>query len=95
VPQALRKPASWQMQAGINPARRHLKTTLDKLADINNWDIGSALRVKDDMWHAEGQVDVSNAISPTFKKQTGVDCWRALIIVPISFTRMVTILLIT
>jgi iron complex outermembrane receptor protein len=66
--------ARQQADAGrYQPGTAAFKATLDKLADINNWDIGAALRVKDDMWHAEGQVDISNAISSTFKKQTGLE----------------------
>jgi outer membrane receptor protein involved in Fe transport len=55
------------------PGTAAFKSTLDKLADINNWDIGSALRVKDDLFHVEGQVDISKAISPTFIQKTGLD----------------------
>ena len=35
--------------------------------------IGAALRVKDDMWYAEGQVDIARAISTNFTKKTGLD----------------------
>jgi outer membrane receptor protein involved in Fe transport len=40
---------------------------------VNNWDIGSALRVKDEMLHVEGQADLSKLISPAFKRRTGLD----------------------
>ncbi|MEO6979136.1 MAG: TonB-dependent receptor, partial [Mucilaginibacter sp.] len=55
------------------PGTAAFKSTLGKLADINNWDIGSALQVKDDLFHVEGQVDISKAISPTFTQKTGLD----------------------
>jgi outer membrane receptor protein involved in Fe transport len=73
VPQALAQARQLADAGRYQPGTAAFKNTLDKLADINNWDIGSALRVKDDMWHAEGQVDVSNAISSTFKEKTGVE----------------------
>ncbi|MFA6084577.1 TonB-dependent receptor [Mucilaginibacter sp.] len=55
------------------PGTAAFNNKLNQLADINNWDIGSALRVKDDMVHAEGQVDISNAIASNFKQKTGLD----------------------
>lgn len=55
------------------PGTAAFQSTLEKLADINNWDIGSALRVKDDLIHIEGQVNISQGISADFKKKTGLD----------------------
>lgn len=55
------------------PGTAAFQNTLEKLADINNWDIGSALRVKDDLVHIEGQVNISQGISTDFKKETGLD----------------------
>lgn len=55
------------------PGTAAFQNTLEKLSDINNWDIGSALRVKDDLVHIEGQVNISQGISTDFKKETGLD----------------------
>lgn len=73
VPQALQQARQLADAGRYQPGTAAFKSTLDKLADINNWDIGAALRVKDDLLHVEGQVNISNAISPTFQKETGID----------------------
>lgn len=49
------------------------QNTLKELADINNWDVGSALRVKDDLVHGEGQVDIAKALGQKFRENTGLD----------------------
>jgi outer membrane receptor protein involved in Fe transport len=73
VPQALQQARQLADAGRYQPGTAAFKNTLDKLADINNWDVGAALRVKDDLLHVEGQVNISNAISPTFQKETGLD----------------------
>lgn len=39
------------------------QTKLQELQDINNWDIGAALRVKAALYHMEGQVDINKLLS--------------------------------
>jgi outer membrane receptor protein involved in Fe transport len=73
VPQALQQARQLADAGRYQPGTAAFKNTLDKLADINNWDVGAALRVKDDLLHVEGQVNISNAISSTFQKETGLD----------------------
>ena len=73
VLQALQQARQLADAGRYQPGTAAFKNTLDKLADINNWDAGAALRVKDDLLHVEGQVNISNAISSTFQKETGLD----------------------
>ncbi len=71
--QALIAARQFADQGRLQPGTAAFNNTLSALADVNNWDIGSALRVKDQLLHVEGQVDISKAISPNFTKQTGFD----------------------
>ena len=73
VQQALQQARQTADAGRYQPGTTAFKTTLDKLADINNWDVGSALRVKDDLFHIEGQLDISKAISPDFSQKTGLE----------------------
>lgn len=73
VPQALQAARDAADAGRYQPGTTAFNNKLNELADINNWDIGSALRVKDELIHGEGQVNISNAISPAFKKQTGLE----------------------
>ena len=44
------------------PGASAFKNALKKLQDINNWDEGAALRVVADLIHAEGQVNIGEAL---------------------------------
>ena len=55
------------------PGTAAFASKLKELADVNNWDIGSALRVKDDLFHVEGQVDITKALGADFKQKTGLE----------------------
>lgn len=59
---------------------------ITKLADINNWDVGAALRVQSYMMHAEGLTDLSKKLSTTLQENgfgllAGFD-YRNYIVVP-------------
>ncbi|WP_133553902.1 TonB-dependent receptor plug domain-containing protein [Pedobacter duraquae] len=71
--QALRQARSAADQGRLQPGTAAFNQALTELADINNWDIGSALRVKDDLVHAEAQLDVSRVIGSEFSKNTELD----------------------
>ncbi|AQG81102.1 TonB-dependent receptor plug domain-containing protein [Spirosoma montaniterrae] len=43
-----------------------------RLRDINNWDVGAALRVRAWLYHAEGQLDLTRAAWATFRERTGI-----------------------
>ncbi|MBD2751774.1 TonB-dependent receptor [Spirosoma validum] len=45
---------------------------ITKLRDINNWDIGAALRVQSWMYHVEGQVEPTRVMWQRFRQQTGI-----------------------
>jgi len=57
----------------LQPGTAAFQDKLAELSELNNWDVGSALRVKDQMLHTEGQVDVSKLIGANFKRRTGLD----------------------
>ncbi|RPD47963.1 TonB-dependent receptor [Hymenobacter sediminis] len=46
----------------LQPGTPAFKQRLRELADINNWDQGAALRVQAELLHAEGQVNVGEAL---------------------------------
>ncbi|MET4105202.1 TonB-dependent receptor [Hymenobacter sp. UYP22] len=46
----------------LQPGTPEFKQRLQELADINNWDQGAALRVQASLAHAEGQVNVAEAL---------------------------------
>ncbi len=71
--QALIAARQYADQGRLQPGTAAFNNTLTELSNVNNWDIGSALRVNDQMFHIEGQVDISKAISADFKQQTGFD----------------------
>jgi outer membrane receptor protein involved in Fe transport len=73
VAQALQNARTAADAGRYQPGTTAFTNKLNELADVNNWDIGSALRVKDELLHAEGQVNISNAISKDFRKKTGLD----------------------
>jgi len=46
----------------LQPGTPEFKDRLRQLQDINNWDQGAALRVQSDLIHAEGQVNIGEAL---------------------------------
>jgi len=57
----------------LQPGTAAFNTVLKELADINNWDQGAALRVKDKLVHGETQIDISKALGTGFKESTELD----------------------
>lgn len=57
-----------------------------KLRDINNWDIGAALRVKANMYHAEVQHSLTDDILPGLKKE-----WKLTILYGMDYRRYVVV----
>jgi outer membrane receptor protein involved in Fe transport len=55
------------------PGTAAFQQTLSKLQQINNWDIGAALKVIASFVHAEVQYDLSKSLLTGFRKSTGVD----------------------
>ena len=71
--QALTQARQVADQGRLQPGTPVFQNSLNELADINNWDEGAALRVKDKLVHAEAQGDLSKAIGNNFKEKTGLD----------------------
>ncbi|ACU61592.1 TonB-dependent receptor domain-containing protein [Chitinophaga pinensis] len=54
------------------PGTEAFSNSLTKLAQINNWDIGAALKVKASFIHAEGQVDLTQDLLSSLKEKAGL-----------------------
>ena len=72
VPDALRDARSVADQGRPVPGTPAYDALIDRLRDINNWDIGAALRVRSWMYHAEGQVEPTRVLWQRFRQQTGI-----------------------
>ena len=64
VPNALQLARAYADSGRLKPGTAAFDASLKKLADINNWDIGAALRVVSRLYHAEAQYN----FSPLVKK---------------------------
>lgn len=56
----------------LQPGTPAFAQKLAELSEINNWDVGAALRAKDQLVHVEGQIDISKAIGDDFIQHTGL-----------------------
>lgn len=65
----------------LQPGTNAFDQKLQELQDINNWDIGAALRVKANLVHTEGTVDLGKLLHTSYNLQAGAD-FRDYIIVP-------------
>ena len=54
---------------------------IDSLSQINNWDIGAALKVRANLVHTEGVLDIGKILNSKINVQVGAD-FRQYIIVP-------------
>ena len=72
VPDALRDARSVADNGRPVPGTPVFNDLITKLRDINNWDIGAALRVKSWLYHAEGQVEPTRVLWQRFRQQTGL-----------------------
>ncbi len=60
------------------PGTETFNAQVAKLRDINNWDIGAALRVKSWMYHAEGQAEPTRVLWAGFREKTGINLLAGL-----------------
>ena len=51
------------------PNTQQFNDLIEKLGDINNWDVGAALLVKSYLLHTEGLTDLSKKLSPVLQKK--------------------------
>ncbi|CAN5276519.1 TonB-dependent receptor [soil metagenome] len=72
VPTALRDARAAADQGRPVPGTPTFNDLIAKLRDINNWDIGAALRVQSWMYHVEGQVEPTRVLWKRFREQTGL-----------------------
>lgn len=55
------------------PHTAEFDALIKKLGDINNWDVGAALRVKSWMYHAEGQYNLTEEALASWKEKYGIN----------------------
>lgn len=60
-------------QGRPQPGTPAFDAQIARLRDINNWDIGAALRVQSWMYHAEGQVEPTKVLWTGFRQKTGIN----------------------
>ena len=60
-------------QGRPQPGSEVFNAQVAKLRDINNWDIGAALRVKSWLYHAEGQAELTKVLWAGFRQKTGIN----------------------
>lgn len=72
VPDALRDARAIADKGRPVPGTPGFNDLITKLRDINNWDIGAALRVQSWLYHAEGQVEPTRVLWQRFRQQTGL-----------------------
>ncbi|MEI7582280.1 TonB-dependent receptor [Runella sp.] len=70
---ALRESRTFADAGRPQPGTEAFKSSLARLQDINNWDIGAALRVKAKLYHAEGQWNLTEEWLQHWRKQTGIE----------------------
>lgn len=73
VADALRAARETADRGRPQPGTPQFDAQVDKLREINNWDIGAALRVRSWLYHAEGQVEPTRVLWAGFRKKTGVN----------------------
>ncbi|RYF66180.1 MAG: TonB-dependent receptor, partial [Cytophagaceae bacterium] len=73
VPDALRDARAIADKGRPVPGTPAYNDLITKLRDINNWDIGAALRVQSWMYHVEGQVEPTRVLWQRFRQQTGIN----------------------
>jgi outer membrane receptor protein involved in Fe transport len=67
--------------ARLQPGSIGFQQRLDQLQQVNNWDIGAALKVKANLIHGETTLDVGKLVNSKYNLQAGAD-FRNYIIVP-------------
>lgn len=86
IPEALNEARQFADNGRYQPGTAAFNSVLGKLQDINNWDIGAALRVKQSFVQSEAQVDLTEEYFASLRKSgirilTGIDN-RTYVIMP-------------
>ncbi|GAB3326949.1 TonB-dependent receptor [Larkinella ripae] len=72
VPEALRNARTVADRGRPVPGTPAYNDLIENLRDINNWDLGAALRVQSWLYHVEGQVEPTRVLWQRFRQQTGI-----------------------
>ncbi len=70
---ALREARTFADAGRPQPGSEDFTGSLARLQEINNWDIGAALRVKANLYHAEGQWSLTEEWLQKWRKHAGVE----------------------
>ncbi|AEI46469.1 TonB-dependent receptor [Runella slithyformis] len=70
---ALREARTFADAGRPQPGTAAFQSNLARLQDINNWDAGAALRVKANLYHAEGQWNLTEEWLQNWRRQAGVE----------------------
>ena len=87
TPQALQSARAFADSGRLQPGSSNWNTAFNKLKNINNWDVGAALRVKANLINVDVQLNLTDAFWPAFKKKAmlaviaGFD-YRTYIVIP-------------
>ncbi len=87
VPLALQNARAFADSGRLRPGSSAWNATINTLKDINNWDLGAALRVKANLVNVDAQLNITEAFLPSIKNNatlemiTGLD-YRTYIVVP-------------
>lgn len=73
VPQALQIARNEADKGRPQPHTAEFEALEKKLGDINNWDIGAALRVQSWLYHAEAQVDITHEWMKGLREKWGLN----------------------
>lgn len=87
TPQAMQYARAFADSGRLQPGSSGWNTAFDQLKNINNWDRGAALRVKANLVNVDAQVNITDALLPSLKKNAmlaiiaGFD-YRTYIVIP-------------
>ena len=60
------------------PGTPEFDALIDELRDINDWNLGAALRVKSSMFHTEAQLNLSESFLRSIQEKTGIELMTGL-----------------
>jgi outer membrane receptor protein involved in Fe transport len=78
VPTAMSDARNFADLGRPNPNSETFNQLITKLRDVNNWDIGAALRVRAKLYHAEIQHNITETLLANFKEKYRIDLMYGL-----------------
>ncbi|GAA4451370.1 TonB-dependent receptor [Nibrella saemangeumensis] len=73
IPAALTAAQQFADRGRPQPGTPAFKDLVTKLRDINNWDVGAALRVRSWLYHVDGQVEPTRVLWRSLREKTGLN----------------------